>query len=315
MRYTTSRSVRYQGWGPYRSMVELLIGIGFAVLAAIGLTVQSLAVRLGTKTHSVSDVITIIFGVNLVVLLPIAAILEYPHYNMTPRSVLAFAVAGILGSLVARVCYFLGIARIGASRTEPLKALFPVVAVGVAVAILGEHVSAQLLFGIALILGGSIAVVIEARASEITATGGRFWVDMLFPLTAALFLGIDPIFTKIGLAEGTPALVGVTIRIAAGAFGFGLYLLWRNARDQLVPSIEMNRWIVIASLANTAYLLSYYAALARTPVVIVTPVLGTSTLLVVAGAAVFLQGDERVTWKLAGAAIVVVSGIFLVVRA
>ena len=49
--------------------------------------------------------------------------------------------------------------------------------------------------------------------------------------------------------------------------------------------------------------------------VVVTPVLGTSTLIVVAGAAVFLQDVERVMWKLAGAALVVVSGIVLVVQA
>jgi drug/metabolite transporter (DMT)-like permease len=42
---------------------------------------------------------------------------------------------------------------------------------------------------------------------------------------------------------------------------------------------------------------------------------GTSTLLVVAGAAVFLQDEERVTVKLISAALVVVSGIVLVVQA
>lgn len=296
-------------------MADPLVGVGFAVLAAIGLTVQSLAIRLGTRTHPVSDVITVMFVVNLLVLIPVAAIVEYPRYGVTPVSLLAFAVAGFLGSLVARLCYFVGIARIGASRTEPLKALFPAVAVGVAVVVLNEHVTAQLLAGIGLILGGSVGVMIEARTSPVTTTGRRFWLDMLFPLSAALFLGIDPIFTKIGLGEGTPALVGVTIRIAAGAGGFGLYIAWRSVRAGAVPSIDVNRWILTASLANTAYLLSYYAALVRTPVSVVTPVLGTSTLLVIGGAAVFLRGDERVTWKLAGAALVVASGIALVVRA
>lgn len=219
-------------------MPDPLVGVGFAVLAAVGLTVQSLAVRLGTKTHSVSDIIAVIFVVNLLVLVPTAGAVEYPRYNVTLVSLFAFAVAGILGSLVARLCYFVGIARIGASRTEPLKALFPVVAVGVAVVVLEEHVTAQLLVGIALILGGSIAVMNEARTSPITATGRRLWLDMLFPLTAALFLGIDPIFTKLGLAEGTPAVVGVTIRIAAGAAGFGLYLAWRDARDGLVSAVQ-----------------------------------------------------------------------------
>lgn len=296
-------------------MDDLLIGVGFTVLSAVGLTAQSLAVRLGTKTHSVTAVTAVMFLVNLLVVLPLVAVVEYPGYDVTRRSLLAFTAAGILGSLIARICYFEGIARIGASRTEPLKALFPVIAVAGAVVVLGESVTAQLLVGIALVLGGSIAVVAEAKTSTITTEGRGFWVDMLFPLATALFLGIDPIFTKLGLAEGTPALVGVTIRIGAAAAGFGLYLGWRRMRDGFAPAIGLNRWLVIAGVANTAYLLCYYAALARTPVVVVTPVLGISTLLVVAAAAVFLRDDERVTWQLAVASLVVVAGIVFVVRA
>ncbi|TQQ81943.1 DMT family transporter [Halonotius roseus] len=296
-------------------MAPPLLGIGFAVLAALGLAVQSLAVRLGTRTHSVVDVIAVMFAVNLLILVPIVGVVEYPQYGVTLDSLFAFAVAGILGSLVARVCYFVGIARIGASRTEPLKALFPLVAVAAAVVVLDEQLTAQLLAGIALVLAGSLAVVTEARTSPTTATGRRLWVDLLFPLTAALFLGIDPIFTKLGLATGTPPMVGVTIRIAAGAVGFGLYLAWRAVGDGRVPSVAGNRWLIVASVANTVYLSAYYAALARTPVAVVTPVLGTSTLLVVAGAAIFLQADERVTWKLGGATAVVVAGILLVVQA
>lgn len=255
-----------------------------------------------------------IFGVNLLVLVPTALVLEFPTYGVTPLSLLAFAVAGVLGSLIARVAYFVGIARLGASRTEPLKALFPIVAVGMGVLVLDERVTLQLLGVVAVVLGGSAAVVVEARTSPVTASEPRVRRDVLFPLTAALLLGVDPIFTKIGLAEGTPALVGVTIRIAVAAATFALYSAWRGAGEGIVPSVDLNRWLVVASLANTGYLLAYYASLARAPVSVVTPVLGTSTVLVVAGAAAFLQDDERVTWRLAGAAVVVVLGIALVLQ-
>lgn len=296
-------------------MAAVLVGVGFAALAALGLAVQSLAVRLGTRTRSVSEVVAVVFAVNLLVLVPTAGVVAYPRYRVTTTSLLAFAAAGVLGSLIARVAYFEGIARLGSSRTEPLKALFPVVAVGVGVVAFDETVTAHLLAGVALVVVGGLAVVAEARTNPVTATGRRLRRDLLFPLTAALLLGIDPAFTKVGLAEGTSALVGVTIRIAAATAGFALYTAWRGRNDGVVPSIEFDRWLVVASLANTAYLLAYYAALARTPVSVVAPVLGTSTVLVVAGAAAFLRDDERVTWRLAGAALVVVLGITLVLRA
>lgn len=260
-----------------------------------------------------TTVVAAMFVVNLLVLVPVAVTVAHPDYGVTGRAVLAFAAAGILGSLLARVCYFVGIARLGASRTEPLKALFPVVAVGAAVLTLGEDLSGLLLAGVALILAGGVAVVIEARGSPATATGRRLWLDAAFPLSAAVFLGIDPVFTAVGLAEGTPAIVGVTIRVAAATAGFGCYLAWRDRRSG--RWVDWNRWLLVAALANTGYLLAYYAALALAPVSVVTPVLGTSTLLVVLGAALFLQDDERVTWTLAGACLLVVSGVLLVVQA
>lgn len=94
---------------------------------------------------------------------------------LTLVSLPTFAVAGLLGSLVARFCYFVGTARFGASRTELLTALFPVIAVGVAVIFLNEYVTAQLWLGIALVLGGSSAVGLETRNSLITATGRLRW--------------------------------------------------------------------------------------------------------------------------------------------
>jgi drug/metabolite transporter (DMT)-like permease len=183
-----------------------------------------------------------------------------------------------------------------------------------AVLVLDEQVTSTLLLGVGLLVAGGIAVTLESRSNPAAPTGRALWIALAFPLTAALFLGIDPVFTKLGLAEGTSALVGVTIRVLAAATGFGLYLAWQAIRTGRWPTISANRWLVAASVANTAYLLSYYAALARTPVSVVTPILGASTLFVVVGAALFLQRDERVTWRLGAAATLVVAGVVFVVQ-
>lgn len=291
-----------------------LVGIGFAVLAALALAVQSLAVRVGTKTQSVSAVTAIMYAVNLVVLLPVAVVVAYPEFTITLRALAAFAVAGLLGSLVGRLCYFIGIERLGSSRTEPLKALFPLVAVGTAVLVLGEQVTATLLTGVVLLVLGGIIVTLDSRDSPTAPKGRALWIALSFPLAAALFLGVDPVFTKIGLAEGTSPLVGVTIRILAAAAGFAAYLGWRAARSGGFESMRVTRWLLVASVANTTYLVAYYAALARIDVAVVTPILGLSTLFVVAGAAAFLQGEERVTWRLVGATAIVVAGVVLVVQ-
>ncbi|MBP2251223.1 drug/metabolite transporter (DMT)-like permease [Halarchaeum solikamskense] len=293
-------------------MSDTLIGAAFAVLGALCLAVQSLAVRLGTKTHRVTDVVAAMFGVNLLVLVPVAGVVAYPDYRLTPGAVAAFAVAGLLGSLIARFCYFTGIARLGASRAEPLKALFPVFAAGVAVVALGE--SLTLAAGVALLVLGSAVVAFDSRATAATASGSRLRAALAYPLAAALFLGIDPIFTKLGLATGTTPLVGLTVRVVAASLGYVAYVAWRRWRDGTAWRPRANRWLLAASVANTAYLGAYYAALGRAPVAVVTPLLGVSTLFVVAGAALFLQREERVTPRLGVAAVLVVAGAALVVR-
>lgn len=291
-----------------------LFGVTFAILAAVALAVQSLSVRVGTRSHSLVEVIGVMFAVNLVVLIPVTTVVAYPDYNVTLIALGAFTAAGLLGSLLARVCYFIGIVRLGASRTEPLKALLPLFAVLTAVIVLDERVTPMHGVGITLLLIGGVAVTLESRASPTTPTGRELWVAVAFPLAAAVFLGIDPVFTKFGLAEGTSALVGVTIRVVAAAGGFGVYLLWRALRHERLAPMATSRWLVVAAVANTAYLIAYYAALARAPVAVITPVLGASTLFVVGGAAIFMQADERVTWRLAGAAVIVVIGVLLVVQ-
>lgn len=288
------------------------VGIGLAVVAALALAAQGLAVRVGTADRTVTEVLTVVFVVNVVVLLPVTVALAPPALGLTPVAVAAFAAAGLLGSLAGRACYFVGIARIGASRAEPLRALTPIFAVGAAWLVLGETITPTLLAGVGLLVLGGAVVATEARASPTTATGRQLAVDLSFPLAAAVLYGVDPVVTKFALAQGTPAVVGLAVRTAAAAAVFGGYLGWRSARTGTRPSVPLDRWTVAAGVANTGYLLAYFGALGRAPVVVVTPVMGVSTLFVVGGAAVFLREDERVTARLAGGACVVVLGVVTV---
>ncbi|MDS0260368.1 DMT family transporter [Haloarcula sp. S1CR25-12] len=290
------------------------LGIGLAVLATVGLAGQSIAVRQAAKSRSITDLVAVVFAVNVLVLVPATVALYYPTFGLTPTAVGAFAVAGVLGSLLARAALFVGIHRLGASRAEPLKSTFPLVAVGSAVLVLGEPLTATLAVGVGLLVAGAAAVSGDARASGVTASGRQVWVDVAFPLLAALLLGVDPVFTKVGFAEGTPPLVGVTVRVLAAAGGFGGYLLWRRLRGRGYRPSRPTRLTVATGVANTVYLVAYLAALARAPVSVVAPVLGASPLLVLLGSVVAARRDEQVTLRLGAAVAVLVAGVVLVLQ-
>lgn len=286
----------------------LSVGVGFAVVAAAALALQSIAVRLSTRTVAVTDVMSAVFAVNLLVLVPVTALVHGDALELTPTALAAFAVAGVLGSLFARAALFVGIDRLGPSRAESLKSTFPLVAVGAAIVGLNEPLTAPLLLGTLLLVGGAVVVSWDARTAK-GSTG-----DLAFPLAAALLLGIDPVFTKVGFGEGTPALVGVTVRVVAAAAGFALYLGWRHTRQGERPSLRPTRWVALAALANTAYLAAYLMALSRTPVSVVTPIIGASPLLVLLGSVTVDDAGEQITRRLVVGVLVLVSGVALVLR-
>lgn len=285
------------------------LGIGLAGLAALALAVQGVSVQRSTARQSLSDVIAVVFLVNLLVMVPITVVVFFPAFDLTPLSVGAFAVGGVLGSLLARVALFVGIDRLGASRAEPLKSTFPLFAVLIAVVALGEQLTATVLVGILFVVAGGAAVSWDAKAK---GTNRRRWTDLGFPVAAAVLLGIDPVFTKIGLETGTPAVVGTTVRVIAAAAVFACYRFWRQFRTETGSRLSVTRWSLVAGVANTVYLMAYLAALARAPVSVVTPVLGVSPLLVLAIAPLVSTRDERITVRLALAVTVLVAGVVLV---
>ena len=73
------------------------------------------------------------------------------------------------------------------------------------------------------------------------------------------------------------------------------------------------RWYLAAGVANTVFMLSYYGSVQLTPVSVVIPIVQTSPLVVLVASMLFLPVRlERVTWRLAAGAAVIVGGAVMV---
>lgn len=295
--------------------VELVYatGIFLAALAALLWAVHNLLIRIATERGDVGDAIVVVMVVNLVIVAPAATILHYPAHGVTWRGASAFAAAGVAGLVLGRICLFGGIKAIGASRTTPVVSASTLVATALAVWLLEESLTALHLVGIVLVVAG-VAIISWLTASDAARDGSAGgWRALLLPLGAAVFIGVEPILVRYGLDAGTPLLVGLTVMMATA---LTTYVGYRRLRVGVVAPPRGNpnvRWYVAAGVASTAGLVTYFGALALAPVVIVVPVLQTSPLLVIALSAALLPTRlERVTWRLAAAAAVVVVGATLV---
>lgn len=297
----------------------ILLGVGFAAIAAFSAAVTSLGVRLGTTRGQTVHALIIVLLCNLLLVVPLTALLYYPNYPITTRAVLAFVGAGITGTLFGRVCYFTSISRIGSSRTEPIKATQPLHATLLAIVVLSEAVRLQHLAGIMLVVAG--VAVITWEMTETNKSGHPVkgaMSGLLFAFGAAFFFGLEAVWARSGFVEGGPLLLGLSIRIIAASIGFFGYLWVRGMLTSLSTlRVSSLGWYIVAGIANTLFLGAYYAALQVAPVSVVVPIVQTSPLLVILLSFFFLPTRlERVSLRLAvGAGIIVLGAILITMYA
>lgn len=298
-------------------MVEVshLIAVSLAIGAALSSASSNLCVRRGTDSGTTKDAIFVVSLVNVAVLLPLVAIVYYPEYGLTTRSWLAFAVAGILGTLIGRALNFASINKIGASRTAPILASWALISTVLGVVFLAETLTPMHGVGVVLVVGGVALIAWKTSNDNPDDLPRReLLVGILIPFGAAVAVGWEPIFANVGFAEGTPPLVGLAVKSVAAAIGFGLYLWWNGdlPKSSVVRGTNA-RWFVLAGATNTVFLLGYYVALAIAPVNVVSPIIVTNTLFVVVLSALFMpERLERVTWQIVAASVVVVVGVLII---
>lgn len=289
------------------------LGVGLAVVAACCLAGQALTIRLASREGETKDILLVVMLFNTLVFVPLAFVVD-PTPRVTVRGVLAFVGAGIVGTLIGRAFFYTGIKRVGASRAETIKASMPLHAAVLAVIVLGEAMTLGQFSGVVLIVVGIGLVTLEGASSTGDPNEPGSVIGLLFPLGAAFFFGLEPIFASVGFAEGMSVIVGLSIKSVIPLVLFAGFLGYRGQFPGYseLPTGSV-RWFVLAGVASVGFLLAYYSGLHVSRVGVVVPIMQTSPLVVAAVSAVYLQDIERVTPRLLVASGIVVVGAVLVI--
>jgi len=223
------------------------------------------------------------------------------------RAAAIFAAAGLGYPALVTLLTFEAARRSGPGVAGALGNLTPLFAVLFAAVALGETPRAGQLAGAAAIVAGVMLISFPGGGAARAALG---WA-LALPLAAAALRGAIQPAVKAGLAlwpdAFAAALIGyiVSAAVVAGSAGLG------GAPPARAPRRAGILWFALVGLGNGCAVLSLYAALARAPVALVSPVVATYPLFALAFGAALLRGAHPPSRRQAAGVAATVAGVAL----
>ena len=220
-----------------------------------------------------------------------------------------FAAVGLVFPAAATLITFEANRRLGPVITGSLGNLAPVFAVLLAFVLLGEPLRLGQMLGLAIILAG-VLVLTGLRAGP--SAGWASWYLVLPLVTAALRGFIQPVI-KLGLAMWPSPFAAVLVGYLVSSAVVVTALRLRTGRWRPAASARGLRWFAGVGACNGLAVLLMYAALARGPVTIVSPLVATYPLVTVAASALARHAVDNQLRVTLGAALTVAGvGLLLI---
>ncbi len=275
-----------------------------ALLASLSFGLAAVFLKKGYSHSTPLASAVVVLAINAVALWVVSAFFV-PVKLFFTSAAFFFLAGGLLGQGVARTFRYVGIDKLGASKTYTIVGSSPLFASMFAVMFLGERWALPLFAGTVLVVAG-IALL------------SGFWKNakegkgyLLLPFAAAVIYGFVSIVQKTGLSVMPNALVGATTAITSALFGMALFMAISGKMKRLAVGRAWPFFLAAGVLNSIAFLLNF-EALRSGNVTVVTPLIGTQPLFITILSFIFLKDVERITWKVAAGAVLVVAGAAIV---
>jgi drug/metabolite transporter (DMT)-like permease len=282
-------------------------GKELALLTALAFGLNPVTLKLGFAREGRADVAVV---VGLAVAVPLYVALT-PFWGglhldvLTIQAVIGFVLGGLFGGGIGRRWMYTAIDKLGAAPATAIKNSAPVITTFLAVLLLGETVTVLQAAAIAAIVIGITLVTWKKGAGikQLAAAG------VLAAVGSAISYGIRPLFLEYGLDAANVPLTGALIgAIAAFIYATALTRLsdLRGAMDIRSPAL----WLFTTSgVLQGIGFLAFTTALSTNDVTVVYPVTSTAPLFTLGFTALFLRGQESITWRVVVGVALVVLGV------
>ncbi|MBM4260463.1 MAG: DMT family transporter [Deltaproteobacteria bacterium] len=273
-----------------------------ALSAAVAYALSFILSKRGFKYSSPITITFISLLIQTVTLFSIAlTITGIP--SVTPFVFMLFAIAGVLQAVVRQLTY-IGIEKIGAARSGPIRASVPFWSAAIAIFFLGEEMTTAIALGTVLVVVGIL--LISWRADEHVKDFRRWYI--IAPLLASILGGVVYPIRRYALRfSDEPIFFGAVVGIVGWACT-AAYLALPTTKEKLIWNRESLRYFIAGGAFESLGLLLVLYALTYGPVVMITPLTATLPLWVVIGSKLFLNDVEKITTRIVIGAVLVVLG-------
>jgi drug/metabolite transporter (DMT)-like permease len=215
-----------------------------------------------------------------------------------------FFLAGLLAPGGAQLLFVLGVREAGPARASVIVGAAPLVAVTIAIVVVGEPARTPLLLGAVAIVGGGVALVAErARPEHFRAIG----LVYAFGCTV-LFATRDNVVRHIASDSTVPPQLAAAATILSGTvLVFVVLMIARGSRAFAEIRREGPHFVLPGVLWGASYAF-LFEAFYRSRVTVVSPLVATESLFAVLLALLLLRRTELVGRHLVLGAILVVAG-------
>ena len=236
-----------------------------------------------------------------------AALLLVPFDEFPWQAVPYFALSGLIGTTGGRLFRVLAIQKVGAPVASAVNNLTPLVASGLAILLLGEHVTLPIVGGHAGHRRGHGPLSLSGRWSG-SASG-----DLLYPFVAASCFGTVQILRKLGLASAGP-LLGATINVTAALIATTAFVAASGNLGSLRCSRRSLLYFIGGGIAENGGVFLLLLALGFGDVSVVIPLAGTAPLFVLGLAYLIPSERSKLGWRIVAGVALIVLGVALLSR-
>ena len=236
-----------------------------------------------------------------------SAILLPANTQFDLRSILFFAGIGLVAPPVVRYLTYIGVDRLGASRSDPVRSLTPFFAILFAILFLREEATIYVFLGAGLIFAG---VLLLSRGGG-GAGEPRSWktTDLLYPLGAAILAGAVANLRKYGSGMMDSPVLAAFVAATSAIFAFGIFLFASGKWRKVTLDRGSAKYFILSGICTSATDVLDILVLKLGKITVVSPLLATSPLFIILLSHLFLRGVEKVTWSLVLGAIVIFCGV------